>query len=85
MESSPIEPPQEGYAIIMETTPPAPCYFIFVTDPALIKDMRFDFSVLKPMAIRRMIIITGRGNLIALAQGNQQLRDVVAGRVAVIN
>lgn len=31
-----IEQPQEGYAIIMETTPPAPCYFILAPIIAII-------------------------------------------------
>lgn len=45
-----IEQPQEGYAIIMETTPPAPCYFIFVSDPAFDKGYAFDFFCLEPMS-----------------------------------
>ena len=45
-----IEQPQEGYAIIIETTPPAPCYFIFVSDPAFDKGYAFDFFCLEPMS-----------------------------------
>ncbi|NYY74572.1 hypothetical protein DMH88_12130 [Escherichia coli] len=32
------------------TTPPAPCYFIFVSDPAFDKGYAFDFFCLEPMS-----------------------------------
>ena len=81
-----IEQPQEGYAIIMETTPPAPCYFIFVSDPAFDKGYAFDFFCLEPMSHAPDDHHRPEGgDLIALARGESTTsRDVVAGRVAVI-
>lgn len=45
-----IQQPQAGYEITMETEPPAPCYFMFVSDPAFDKGYAFDFFCLEPMS-----------------------------------
>ncbi len=42
--------PQAGYQIVMETVPPAPCYFLFVSDPAFDNGYAFDFFCLEPMS-----------------------------------
>ncbi|VEB95826.1 Aldose 1-epimerase [Cedecea lapagei] len=42
--------PQEGVALSMETDPPAPCYFIFVSDPQFDEGYDFDFFCLEPMS-----------------------------------
>ncbi len=41
---------QQGYALGMKTEPPAPCYFVFVSDPAFDKGYAFDFFCLEPMS-----------------------------------
>lgn len=80
-----IEQPQEGYAIIMETTPPAPCYFIFVSDPAFDKGYAFDFFCLEPMSHAPDDHHRPEGVIhCASTVGINNFRDVVAGRVAVI-
>lgn len=42
--------PQTGAALLMETDPPAPCYFIFVSDPQFDEGYDFDFFCLEPMS-----------------------------------
>jgi galactose mutarotase-like enzyme len=34
----------------MQTDPPVPCYFIFVSDPAFDRGYAFDFFCLEPMS-----------------------------------
>ncbi|WP_437887452.1 aldose 1-epimerase [Phytobacter sp. V91] len=41
---------QPGYGLRMHTEPAAPCYFIFVSDPAFDKGYAFDFFCLEPMS-----------------------------------
>lgn len=80
-----IEQPQEGYAIIMETTPPAPCYFIFVSDPAFDKGYAFDFFCLEPMSHAPDDHHRPEGGShCACTGGINNFRDVVAGCVTVI-
>jgi len=45
-----IEQPQAGYRLTLKTEPPAPCYFMFVSDPAFDKGYAFDFFCLEPMS-----------------------------------
>ncbi|MRS14657.1 aldose 1-epimerase [Enterobacteriaceae bacterium RIT691] len=42
--------PQAGYQLTMETTPPAPCYFLFVSDPAFDEGYQFEFFCFEPMS-----------------------------------
>ncbi|HFE1066029.1 TPA: aldose 1-epimerase [Escherichia coli] len=79
-----IEQPQEGYAIIMETTPPAPCYFIFVSDPAFDKGYAFDFFCLEPMSHAPDDHHRPEGgDLIALAPGESTISEMSL-RVALL-
>lgn len=41
---------QQGYGLRMKTEPPAPCYFVFVSDPAFDKGYAFDFFCIEPMS-----------------------------------
>lgn len=78
------EQPQEGYAIIMETTPPAPCYFIFVSDPAFDKGYAFDFFCLEPMSHAPDDHHRPEGgDLIALAPGESTISEMSL-RVALL-
>lgn len=45
-----IEWPEIDCRLQIETSPPAPCYFIFVSDPAFDKGYEFDFFCLEPMS-----------------------------------
>lgn len=45
-----IAQPQAGYRLTMETDPPAPCYFLFVSDPAFDEGYAFEFFCLEPMS-----------------------------------
>ncbi len=79
-----ISQPHDGYAITMETDPPAPCYFIFVSDPDFDDGYTFDFFCFEPMSHcpddhHR----PGGGNLTPLAPGestelNMTLRIISA-------
>lgn len=61
---------QQGYALKMKTEPPAPCYFVFVSDPAFDKGYAFDFFCIEPMshAPDDHHRVQG-GNLVALKPG----------------
>lgn len=41
---------QHGYVLRMKTEPAAPCYFVFVSDPAFDKGYAFDFFCIEPMS-----------------------------------
>ncbi|MBA7935215.1 aldose 1-epimerase [Klebsiella sp. RHBSTW-00215] len=45
-----IQQPGLGYQLSMTTEPPAPCYFVFVSDPAFDKGYEFDFFCFEPMS-----------------------------------
>lgn len=45
-----ISYPQAEASLLMETDPPAPCYFIFVSDPQFDEGYDFDFFCLEPMS-----------------------------------
>ncbi|EMT5711301.1 aldose 1-epimerase [Klebsiella oxytoca] len=45
-----IQQPDLGYQLSMTTEPPAPCYFVFVSDPAFDKGYAFDFFCFEPMS-----------------------------------
>lgn len=45
-----IQQPDLGYQLLMTTEPPAPCYFVFVSDPAFDKGYAFDFFCFEPMS-----------------------------------
>ena len=45
-----IHQPQAGYRLSMQTDPPVPCYFIFVSDPSFDQGYAFDFFCLEPMS-----------------------------------
>lgn len=42
--------PQAEATLLMETDPPAPCYFVFVSDPQFDEGYDFDFFCLEPMS-----------------------------------
>lgn len=42
--------PEAGCSVQMETDPPAPCYFLFVSDPAFDEGYDFNFFCLEPMS-----------------------------------
>lgn len=41
---------QADHKLLMRTDPPAPCYFVFVSDPAFDKGYEFEFFCLEPMS-----------------------------------
>ena len=45
-----IRQPELGYQLSMTTEPPAPCYFVFVSDPAFDQGYKFDFFCFEPMS-----------------------------------
>ncbi|MDD9650306.1 aldose 1-epimerase [Klebsiella pasteurii] len=45
-----IQQPDLGYQLSMTTEPPAPCYFVFVSDPEFDKGYTFDFFCFEPMS-----------------------------------
>ncbi|TCW18159.1 galactose mutarotase-like enzyme [Raoultella sp. BIGb0138] len=45
-----IDQPELGYRLSLTTEPPAPCYFIFVSDPEFDRGYAFDFFCIEPMS-----------------------------------
>jgi galactose mutarotase-like enzyme len=45
-----IDYPRDNFSLLLETDPPAPCYFIFVSDPQFDEGYDFDFFCLEPMS-----------------------------------
>lgn len=45
-----ISQPEAGYHLTMKTEPPAPCYFVFVSDPEFDPGYSFEFFCLEPMS-----------------------------------
>ena len=45
-----IRQPELGYQLSMTTEPPAPCYFVFVSEPAFDQGYKFDFFCFEPMS-----------------------------------
>lgn len=45
-----ITQPQAGYQLTLVTDPPAPCYFMFVSDPLFDDGYTFDFFCFEPMS-----------------------------------
>jgi len=41
---------QQGYGLRLRTEPAAPCYFVFISDPAFDKGYAFDFFCIEPMS-----------------------------------
>lgn len=74
---------QQGYRLRMKTEPPAPCYFVFVSDPAFDKGYAFDFFCIEPMSHAPDDHHRSEGgNLAALKPGTSLCQTMVLERLS---
>lgn len=79
-----IRQPKLGYSLDLTSHPPAPCYFIFVSDPAFDKGYNFDFFCLEPMTHAPDDHHQPQGGMLApLAQG-QTLTQAMTLRISTL-
>ena len=74
---------QQDYALRMTTEPAAPCYFVFVSDPAFDKGYAFDFFCIEPMSHAPDDHHRSQGgNLTALKPGDSLSQTMVLERLS---